>query len=1174
MLTTSQSNCDTCGRALKADGIEGLCELCLLESGLRGYDDADASGKPVAPSRWRTIGDYELTAEIARGGMGVVYRARQASLDREVALKMILVGHWASDAQVERFRLEARASARLDHPHIVPILELGEHEGWHYFTMKLIDGEDLARQMSAGKWPAVTRTDQERIARLLEPVAAAVHFAHQRGILHRDLKPTNILIDQTGVPYVTDFGLAKLIEETSEATHSSAVLGTPAYMAPEQAAGRTADITVAADIYSLGAVLYELLAGRPPHRANTPLETIRQVVEQEIAPLPRLNPAVDPDLAIICGKCLRREPGDRYGSAQELADDLGRWLRREPIQARAVTAFEKFGYWVRRNPGTAVLSGALLLVILLTAVISSGLAVQMREARDEARLSADENRRRLVSLLVDTGLNAATSGDPALSLPWLVAALQADAGDPARERPHRMRLASVLNEFPELRALWFHERLIQHAAFSRDGAKAATASYDGTVRVWDTATGAEIGPPRRHTNDGFGITLLFHVAFSPDGERVVSAGNRDARVWDVASGQLMGQPLRHSNEVRVASFSPDGLRILTAGIDRTLRIWNAATGDALTEPLLHDAGLLTAAWSPNGRFIASGGRDRLVKVWNAATGQLQSSTPTQEGEISHVEFSPDGEHFVTASRSTTVRVWRALDGVEVAALKNAGGVRHASFSPDGRWLLTSGTDHIARIWDWRAGTEQPALPHRVESVVWVGWSADGQRALTAGPSRMQVWDIKSGEPLTPPLPHTHTLTHGELSADGTLALGVSLDGTARLWKLPVATTPTAVHKPLLRAFGPDGRHAVVHKLDGAMGLWDVRERREIGPLPATIKDAYAHAFDDSARRLALYRDGQFTIYERATDAGGDRSVAVPFVERASWIGPERCSLRLSPDGRLVALFGPPEVRIFEALTGTPVGEALPHRSTIRQVAFSLDGLRLLSVSDDSTARVWEIATGRPLIEPMTHDDVIVFGAFSPDGEQVVTTGFDGTARVWDAATGRSVLPPLRHGGLVLAAEFSADQRLLVTVAAGNQVRVWSLADGRPVTPPLDHRAGVHHATFLDDQGPLLTVTDDLRFQLWELPSGQPLLAVSGRLDPITLLFSQEPGSTGRAVHPWWQRLPADDRPLQELEQWSLLLTGQTVDGENGLVPVDVGTIRRTWEAVILKEQIRTPAEAR
>jgi len=1157
---TTQSNCETCGRALNAGGIEGLCELCLLESGLRGYDEADASGKSVAPSRWRSIGDYELTAEIARGGMGVVYRARQDSLDREVALKMILVGHWASDAQVERFRLEARASARLDHPHIVPILELGEHEGWHYFTMKLIDGEDLARQMSAGQWPAEDRAGQERIARLVQQVATAVHFAHQRGILHRDLKPTNILVDRAGTPFVTDFGLAKLIEETSDVTHTSAILGTPAYMAPEQAAGRTADITVAADIYSLGAVLYELLGGRPPHRADTPLETIRRVVETEIIPLRRLNPTVDADLATICGKCLRREPGDRYGSAQELADDLGHWLRHEPVRARAVTLLERSRYWARRSPVTAGLSGTLALVILLTAITSSVLAVRMREARDEARVNANENRRRLVGLLVKAGLNAANSGDPVSSLPWLVAALKTDAGDAERERPHRTRIASVLQSLPELRALWFHDRLIQHAAFSADGTKAATASYDGTVRVWDTATGLEIGAPRVHTNTGIGITLLFHVAFSPDGTRIVSAGNRDARIWDVASGRMLGPPLVHSNEVRFASFSPDGGRVMSASLDRTVRLWNTASGEPIGEPMRHDAGLLTATWSPDGRFVAAGGRDRLVKLWRTDNFQVQASTPVHAGEITHVEFAPDGNHFVTASRATTVRVWRTETAAEVAVLKSPGAIRHARFSPDGNRLLTSSVDHTARIWDWRTGREMLALPHAFEPVVWVNWSADGERAMTAGPNRIRVWDTRSGEPVTPPMLHSHTLTHGELSADGLLALGVSLDGSARLWKLPeIEATPPP--KPLRRAFGPDGRHAVVRDATGATTLWDLRERVALGDLPAAINDDYAHAFNDAARHLALYRNGRVTLFERAIASDGDKSVAVPFRELAAWNGPERCTLRLSPEGNRVALFGPPEARVFYAVTGQPVGEPMTHKAMIRHVAFSPDEQRLLTVSDDSTARVWEIATGRPATPPLPHDDVIVFGAFSPDGRQVVTTGYDGTARVWDSTTGKTVLPPFRHAGLVLAAEFSADQRHLITIGGGNVVRVWSLSDGRPVTPPLPHENGIHYATMLGDAGPLLTVTDDLRFQLWDLPSGQSLLAVPGHLRPVGAPGVSGTMETSRGGTPWWQQLPADERSVEELEAWSVVLAGQVVEGESGLVPVDVPTIRRTWEKV-------------
>jgi eukaryotic-like serine/threonine-protein kinase len=400
-LSTHTIICKTCGRPQDGAGVEGLCELCLLEFGWRGLRRRSRGSIRLrarrypdrAAATWRRVGDYELLSEIARGGMGVVYRARQLSLNRMVALKMILVGHWASASLVQRFQLEARANARLDHPHIVPILELGEFEGWHYFTMKLVEGEDLARQQQAGRWPAVSRPDQERIAQLMREVSGAVHFAHQRGILHRDLKPTNILVDSQGAPYVTDFGLAKLIEETSDLTRTSAALGTPAYMAPEQAAGKADEITLAADIYSLGAILYELLTGSPVHSGRTSLETVRRVLETEIIPPARLNPQVAADLATICLRCLRREPAARYASAAELAEDLGRWLRREPIEARPVTSLERLDYWRRRNPLAAVLSALLLLTLLVTGVVSSVLALRMREARDEAREYATESQR-------------------------------------------------------------------------------------------------------------------------------------------------------------------------------------------------------------------------------------------------------------------------------------------------------------------------------------------------------------------------------------------------------------------------------------------------------------------------------------------------------------------------------------------------------------------------------------------------------------------------------------------------------------------------------------------------------------------------------------------------------------------------------------------------------------
>jgi len=390
-------SCPTCGAPIPADAPLGHCPNCLL--GL-GFGPPPGAATDLATTRF---GDYELIKPIGRGGMGVVYRARQISLKREVALKMLSPQSSAFPSVVERIRLEAEAAASLHHPHIVTIHEVGEQEGRPYFSMELIEGSGLDRFITPGglafdhSYPQDKRHGpQATAARLLGQIARAVDYAHKHGVLHRDLKPANVLIDAAGEPHLTDFGLAKVLgRERTSGTDSGMVMGTPAFMAPEQASGETKRVSTAADIYSLGAILYAMLTGHPPFHAATPLETLRQVAEEEPKHPSSFNAAVDRDLATICLKCLEKDPRRRYGTAEALAEDLQRWLRREPIEARPVRAVGRLWRWCRREPALAGAVAGLFMLLMAVAVLVMSL---QQRGRDRAKAIQDSDRQ-LATLL-------------------------------------------------------------------------------------------------------------------------------------------------------------------------------------------------------------------------------------------------------------------------------------------------------------------------------------------------------------------------------------------------------------------------------------------------------------------------------------------------------------------------------------------------------------------------------------------------------------------------------------------------------------------------------------------------------------------------------------------------------------------------------------------------------
>jgi eukaryotic-like serine/threonine-protein kinase len=518
------------------------------------------------------MGDYELLEEIAHGGMGVVYRARQITLDRVVAVKMLLPG-LSSPEYLRRFRTEASTAAGLQHPHIVAIHEVGAWQGRQYLVMDYVAGRSLAQVISDFRFQI---SDFRRSAQWLKAIAEAVHYAHEHGILHRDLKPSNVLIDEQGQPRVTDFGLAKRFDERSQLTLSGQVLGSPSYLPPEQAEAKRGKVSRRSDVYGLGATLYHAMTGRPPFQGETPTEVLQQVLNREPVEPRRLNPAIPRDLETICLKCLEKEPARRYASAQMVAEELGRFLENQPVQARAIGPAGKAWRWCQRKPVVAGLTASLILAVILgiAGVLRQSYQANAQRRRAENLLARSEQERYAANIALVQSLIEQTQFERARELladelqtryrgwewGWLLGRCHLDL----MTLPHPMRTT---------------------CAFSPDGTTLATTGNDGEIRLWNLETG-EVEQVLRGTAEAR------WPSFSPDGKRLVAVvETQPATVWDVASGSILFR-LTNSSPVYVARFSPDGTLIATGDSDGRVRLFDArdrqVSGEIETLRLLSD----------------------------------------------------------------------------------------------------------------------------------------------------------------------------------------------------------------------------------------------------------------------------------------------------------------------------------------------------------------------------------------------------------------------------------------------------------------------------------------------------------------------------------------------------------------------------------------------------------
>lgn len=1022
--------CAQCGCTGATAETESLCPVCLFDL-IDLADEAGAaavSATPDAPRSLLPIRGYTVTAELARGGMGVVYRATQWMPPREVALKMLLPLAASSREMRERFQVETRALAELDHPAILPIHEMGEHDGMPWFTMKLAGGGNLGQRVPQlrGRW--------RDIADIVATVADAVQFAHDRGVLHRDLKPGNILFDETGRPFVADFGLAKLVSEDADLTQTRLALGTPTYLAPEIAASNARRATVASDVYSLGAVLFELLAGRPPFAAEGLPSLLAKIVAEEPV-FPTAAKGAEPiprDLRVIAMRCLAKNPAHRYASARELAEELRRFLAGEPILARPTGAAERAWRWSRRNPALAAsLAACVLIAIVGVAGIlrqlrqteaARAVAVQKTADEQEQRTRAEGARRTAEQseLVMRQNLYAADMLGVQRSL------AQHDLGS-ARLLldAHRPRAGQPDLRGFEWRHYWAaaqpgnfltlshqgHE--VSAVAFSPDGASLAYASRQ--VMLHDTTT----FQLRRRID----LSSTASLAFVPGRENTTMfIGNRmlDVHLWDERTESVPPVVLPMVGRWPEVAFTPAaGRPMLALGINLNRSVGGEGT------TVLHVFDSLSD--------LARGGRKREL--------------PESGGAVA---FSPDGRLLATGSWKGKVTLWEPGEGAVVRTLGDAGFVTMMSFSPDGRTLVVCSQGTGVWLYDVATGERRPIARGHAGWVADAVISPDGRTLATGGVDQtLRLWDLASGRQTRVLLGHSYVVSRVAWSPDGQIVASGGQDGTVRLWRVGDAATEDKPVAGRMRRewFTPDGRRFVVSYADGRAAVHDVANlARVAGPLAVGYPVGFERAGEGGA--LITQRRDSAGRFELARWSMPDLRFlgAVPLVEAGS--APRLVAL--AADGRTFAAgLGRGELGLWDVtqphLPARKLQVDLPQAGAALALKFAPNGRRLAATFMDSTSvYLWELGEKPSYRALPAHKGFVRDLVFSADGRTLFSADGDKAIKICDVESGEELGLLLGHRMGVHALDLSPDGRTLASVSADQTLRLWNLVTRREV----------------------------------------------------------------------------------------------------------------------------------
>jgi len=991
------------------------------------------------------IGDFRIIREVGRGGMGVVYEAEQLSLHRRVALKVLPFAAVLDSRQLDRFKLEAQAAAALHHTNIVPIYSIGCDRAIHFYAMQYVEGPTLAEVIdqlrgsgspecspesklaSVETQPVATASTghstkkSETVRTMLRlgvQIADGLHHAHERDVIHRDIKPSNLIVDSDQNIWITDFGLAR-IQSSTQLTMTNDVVGTLRYMSPEQAMAKRAIVDRRSDIYSLGATLYELLTLRPVFDGEDRHELLRQIALDEPRAPCRIEPAIPDDVETILLKAIAKDPDDRYSTAQELRDDLTRFLEHQPVLARRPTVVKRLKKWSWRHRSFVWTASAALVILLSVVAVGATLfAVRINRVQEENQASKNAAEHLAASLSVANGARLAEEGNLLGSLAWFAEALRLDQGKD--DHVHRVRLAMAMRGCPKLVYVGESGGDVRRAAVSPDGRRVLTTANNGLIQVWDVATG-ELVQTMTHGD------RIEHVQFSPDGRRIVTAcRNGNVQVWECATGHPTSPAIEHNGPVWHAEFSPDSHRIVTAQDGGLIRVWDADSGTQIGADILHETiekRPMFASFSPDGKRLLTAAFIGSVRVWDASSAEPATSYLKFHGNIVSATFSPDGAR-VLAVDLGSVRAWDIATAEvvqDITLAKSHPG--ESALSPDCRYFLSAGYDEgSVQLFDLETGEERANFAPR-DGVADVQYCLDGHHVLIlTSTGNIFVWDLASGYAAAPRWELQGIVHDLYLDRDEPRVLITREDGSTHILDFQTAARPSCriAHCRNLRdgAFAADGRSVLTATSDSIARISNATTGQAQGPPLAQQTLPHAVAFSPNGSVVAVASGHQFRKEE---------------------------------------LHG--EVRLWNPTTGELL-ETLEHRTAVNHVAFNYDGRQLVTatMAPDSGAYVWDLETHRRVTE-LKHRGTVWSARFSFDDRLVATASDDHTARIWHGQTGAPVTPPLKHDGPVLDVTFSPDNRFIATASKDNTARVWDVGTGLPVSPPLRHSLRVERCWF-------------------------------------------------------------------------------------------------------------------